>query len=95
MLCRYARNLLDLELYEKWPVSDQLLGMMVQTMHRLTRLYIVRCLEYTIRGVQSLIMGCARLEKLSINKWLCALHPQGTQLQASLLMNSKVILIEE
>ncbi|GJJ70169.1 hypothetical protein EMPS_02518 [Entomortierella parvispora] len=95
LICRHARNLLDLELYEKWPVSDQLIGLMVRTMRRLTRLYIVRCLEYTVRGVQSLILGCARLERLSINKWLCALHPQKTQLQAALLMNTKVTLIEE
>ncbi|KAG0213269.1 hypothetical protein BGX28_004842 [Mortierella sp. GBA30] len=90
----YASRLLDLELHGKWPVSDALLQMLTQRMRRLTNLYIVNCLGYTIEGVKILTCGLERLERLAISKWLCAGSPMQHQLQAIRAQRPVLELIE-
>ncbi|KAF9179063.1 hypothetical protein BGZ51_005699 [Haplosporangium sp. Z 767] len=70
MIC-LATSLLDLELYGKWPVSDALLGEIVKDMVRLTKLYIVECVGYTMEGVLEVVNKSKMLASLTISKWLC------------------------
>ncbi|KAF9094285.1 hypothetical protein BGX23_002299 [Mortierella sp. AD031] len=88
-----ATRLLDLELLGKWPVSDELLGKLTQSITRLTHLNIVSCLGYTIEGVQRLIGSLGQLERLAISKWLCAWQP--ARKQAIRALNPRLSLVEE
>ncbi|KAG0253226.1 hypothetical protein BG011_006486 [Mortierella polycephala] len=80
MIC-LATSLMDLELYGKWTVSDALLGKMVKAMARLTNLYIVDCVEYTMGGVLEVINKSKLLASLAISKWLCIRQPNQQLLQ--------------
>ncbi|KAI7817472.1 hypothetical protein BC939DRAFT_465741 [Gamsiella multidivaricata] len=88
-----ATNLLDLELQGKWPVSDELLGMMARQMRRLTKIYIVSCSEYTTEGVQVLVRELKHLKSLAISRWLYKLQP--TRLQVIKSLNPQLELVEE
>ncbi|KAG0373556.1 hypothetical protein BGX24_011554 [Mortierella sp. AD032] len=88
-----ARRLLDLELLGKWPVSDELLENVTQSMTRLTQVNIVSCIGYTLDGVQRLIGGLGQLERLAISKWLCAWQP--ARKQAIRALNPRLDLVEE
>ncbi|KAF9111895.1 hypothetical protein BGX27_004277 [Mortierella sp. AM989] len=89
-----AKRLLDLKLYGKWPVSDELLENMTTNMTRLTSLSIVQCSEYTLEGIQTLIEDMKRLESLSINKWLCMYQPMRGKLQGLKASNSRLDVVE-
>ncbi|KAF8949959.1 hypothetical protein BGZ46_004826 [Entomortierella lignicola] len=89
-----ATKLLDLELRYKWPVSDELLGMISKHMRRLTNLYIVSCFGYTLAGIQVLIERMERLESLSIDKWMCSRPPIQTQLQQLKSQNPRLQVLE-
>ncbi|KAG0045560.1 hypothetical protein BGZ83_009238 [Gryganskiella cystojenkinii] len=96
LLCQHGQNLLDLELREKWPVSDMLLGMIVRSMTRLTTLYIAHCFDHSFtNGVQPLIRDATRLQKLTISKWLCAPNVLNRQLQATKLLYPQLEVLEE
>ncbi|KAF9902739.1 hypothetical protein EC991_004590 [Linnemannia zychae] len=88
-----ATRLLDLELLGKWPVSDELLEKVTQSMTRLTQVNIVSCIGYTLDGVQRLIGSLGQLERLAISKWLCAWQP--ARKQAIRALNPRLDLIEE
>ncbi|KAG0303861.1 hypothetical protein BGZ98_006200 [Dissophora globulifera] len=90
-----ATRLLDLELQGKWPVSDTVLAMMAAQMRRLTRLWIVSCLGYTIEGVEIVGSGLERLESLAINKWLGVHPPMRARLNAVKARNPRLDLVEE
>ncbi|KAF9206994.1 hypothetical protein BGZ49_001412 [Haplosporangium sp. Z 27] len=89
-----ATKLLDLELRYKWPVSDELLGMISKHVRRLTNLYIVSCFGYTLAGIQVLIERMERLESLSIDKWMCSRPPIQTQLQQLKSQNPRLQVLE-
>ncbi|KAF9358282.1 hypothetical protein BGX26_002081 [Mortierella sp. AD094] len=89
-----ATKLLDLELRYKWPVSDELLGLIAKNMRRLTSLYIVHCSGYSLEGVQILVERLERLESLSIDKWMCARQPMQGRLLNLKSLNPRLDIVE-